>query len=108
MRRYHFPTPLSVALGFKGALLAVGLRASLPASRPGCQQTLLIYDKTDTPHLALTVRSLGSKRGFELCASVDDRSPLKVQLDQAWRQFTSVSWTRIVLVYGRRRTRPAA
>lgn len=107
MRRYHFPTPLSVALGFKGALLAVGLRASLPASRPG-RQILLIYDKTDAPHLALTVRSLGSKRGFELWASVDDRSPLKVQLDQAWRQFTSVSWTRIVLVYGRRRTRPAA
>jgi hypothetical protein len=107
MRRYHFPTPLSVALGLKGALLTVGLRASLPTSRPG-RQTVLIYDETDTPHIALTVRSLGSTQDLELCASVNARSPLKARLDQAWRALTAVSWTRIVLVYHGRRTTRAA
>jgi hypothetical protein len=108
MPRYHFPTPLSVALGFKGALLAEGLRATLPRSHPG-RQTVLVYDPTtDTPHIALTVRTLGSTHDFELYAHVSHDSALRARLDRAWRQLTTVTWSRIVLVYGRRRTRRAA
>ena len=108
MARYHFPTPLSVALGFKGALLAEGVRATLPRSRPG-RQTLLVYDPTTgRPYVALTVRTLGSTQDFELYAHVSHESVLRDRLDRAWRQLTTVTWSRIVLVYGRRRSRRAA
>lgn len=107
MPRYHFPTPLSVAVGLKGALLGEGLRATLARSHPG-RQTVLVYDHTDRPQLALTVRTLGSTQDFELYAHLPAHSPLKARLDRAWRQLTTVSWSRIVLVYGRRRTRRAA